>query len=324
MKKVLILLGGDSEEHDVSVKSAKAIITNIDQNLFSVKLGCISRDNIWYEYIDDLNFLDKNWLNKKLIKIDNIINYLKTFDVVFPITHGRNGEDGKLQGFLDLFGVKYVGSKTLASSVGMDKEFSKILFSHIGLKNVPYICINKNDNMKQLENSLSYPVIVKPANGGSSIGINKAENKKELKKAIKEASKYDEKILVEKFITARELEVAVLEDKNKLIISEIGEIIPCHNFYDYSAKYEQDSKTIICTDLNDDIKEEIKALAAKIFIKIGVKNYARIDFFLSENNIYINEINTIPGFTEISMYPKLIMNEGISYKDLITKLINNA
>lgn len=324
MKKVLIIFGGKSEEHNVSIKSAKALASNIDDKIFDFKIVGISKDNTWYEYIDDIKMLNVNWLKQKIIKIDNIINYLKKFDVVFPITHGKNGEDGKLQGFLDLFDIKYVGSKTLSSSVGMDKEFSKILFSHLGIKNAPYFCINKDDDIKKIENNITYPVIIKPANGGSSIGINKVENKKELKKAIKEALKYDKKILIEKFINARELEVAVLQDKNKLIISEIGEIIPCNKFYDYKAKYEQDSKTLICTNLDENIKKQIKEDAKKIFENIDAKNYARIDFFLEQDNIYINEINTIPGFTEISMYPKLIMNEGISYKDLITKLINNA
>ena len=324
MKKVLVIFGGRSEEHNVSIKSAKSIMLNIDKNLFDVKLVGISKDNIWYEYIDDINTLNDNWLKHKIIKITNIIDYLQKFDVIFPITHGRYGEDGKLQGFLDLFNIKYVGCKTLASSVGMDKEFSKILFSHLGIKNVPYFCVTKNDDIKKIENNITYPVIVKPANGGSSIGINKVQNKKSLKKAIKDALRYDEKVLIEKFITARELEVAVLQDKNKLITSEIGEIIPCNKFYDYKAKYEQDSKTLICTDLDETIKNQIKEYAKKIFEHIGAKNFARIDFFLEQDKIYINEINTIPGFTEISMYPKLIMNEGISYKDLITKLINNA
>lgn len=324
MKKVLVVFGGKSEEHNVSIKSAKSIMLNIDKSLFDVKLVGISKDNIWYEYIDDINTLGDNWLNHKLVEITNIINYLQNFDVVLPITHGRNGEDGKLQGFLDLFNIKYVGCKTLASSVGMDKDFSKILFSHLGIKNVPYFCITKNDDIKKIENSITYPVIVKPANGGSSIGINKVENKKDLKKAIKDALKYDKKVLIEKFITARELEVAVLQDKNKLIVSEIGEIIPCNKFYDYKAKYEQDSKTLICTDLDETIKNQIKEYAKKIFEGLDAKNFARIDFFLEQDKIYINEINTIPGFTEISMYPKLIMNEGISYKDLITILINNA
>lgn len=323
MKKVLVIFGGNSSEHNVSVKSAKSIMLNIDKDLFDVKLVGISRDNIWYEYVDDINMLDDKWLNNRLIKIDNIIEYLKKFDVVFPITHGKNGEDGKLQGMLDLFNIKYVGCKTLASSVGFDKEASKIFFSHLGIKNVPYFCVTKDDDIKKLGNNISYPIIVKPANGGSSIGINKVESKKELKKAIKEALKYDKKILIEKFITARELEVAVLQNKDKLIISEIGEIIPCNKFYDYKAKYEQNSKTVICTDLDENIKKQIKEYAKKIFTSLDACNFARIDFFLDKEKIYVNEINTIPGFTEISMYPKLIMNEGISYKDLITILINN-
>lgn len=324
MTKVLIIFGGNSSEHDVSCISAKGIVNNINSKLFKVTLCGISKNNIWYIYNDDFKNLDEKWENKNIQKIDNIIEFLKQYDIIFPIIHGNNGEDGKLQGLLDLFNIKYIGSKTLASAMGMDKEMSKMLFEHLKIKQVPYMVLNEEYDLKQIEKQICYPMIVKPANGGSSIGIKKANNKKELKRAINEASKYDKKIIIEKFIKSRELEIAIIEDKNKLITSDIGEIISSNEFYDYKAKYKSNSKLIIPADINKEIKEKIQDYAIKIFKNMNAKNYARIDFFLNNNDIYINEINTIPGFTKDSMYPKLIMDLGISYQDLITKLIKNA
>ena len=226
---------------------------------------------------------------------------------------------------MDLFNIKYVGSKTLASSVGMDKEFSKIIFNHLNIPQVPYIVINNKYHIEEIENKLNYPMIVKPANSGSSIGISNANNRKELTKAIKIAKKYDSKIIIEKFIKARELECAILEDKD-LIISDIGEIKPCNEFYDYKAKYEQNSETINKANLPNDIIIQIKEYAKKAFIGINAKGLSRIDFFYDEDNnkIYLNEINTLPGFTTISMYPTLVTNDNLSYTDLITILINNG
>ena len=234
--------------------------------------------------------------------------------------HGPNGEDGRLQGMLELFNIKYVGCGTFSSSAMMDKEYSKILFKSLGIKVVPYHVGSNNTNLK-------YPLIVKPANGGSSIGISKINNEKELPRAINEARKYDHKIIMEEFIKARELEVAVLEDKNDLICSKPGEIKSSNEFYDYNAKYEnRRTTTLIPNDLSEEIINKLKIISKNIFINLGLKGYARIDYFydIEKNEIYINEVNTIPGFTEISMYPELIKNEGISYKRLISILIENA
>jgi len=323
--KVLILFGGNSTEHEVSIKSIKSILENIDKKKFKVITAGISKKNEWFIYQDEIRLLDKNWLKRKTKKVENIIEFLKEFDVVFPITHGTNGEDGKLQGLLDLFNIKYVGSKTLASAIGMDKEISKILFSSLNIPQVDYITINKNYNIKDIEKNLTYPLIIKPANGGSSIGINKANNKKELIKSIKIALKYDNKVIVEKFIKARELECAILEDK-ELIVSDIGEINSCNEFYDYQAKYKQNSNTSINANLDINVTNKIKEYAVLAFKGINAKGLARIDFFYDEesNQIYLNEINTLPGFTTISMYPKLITKQNITYKELITKLIKNA
>lgn len=328
IKKVLILFGGNSTEHFISCISAKGIYQNIDKKLFDVKMVGIDFNGEWYLFNDDLSYLEnRNWTESKITKIDNIPNYLKNFDVIFPITHGTVGEDGKLQGMLDLFDIKYVGCDTLSSAICMDKGIFKILIDGLGLRQVPYVIINDSYKVNDIIEKMDFPLIVKPANGGSSIGINKADNKKELIKAIKEAKKYDKKVVIEKFIKARELEVAVLEDKKKIICSSPGEINSANEFYDYDAKYaNQNSYTTIPDDLSAEVIDKLKEYAVSVFTNLGLKGYARIDFFYDEeiNEIYINEINTIPGFTSISMYPKLMENEGISYTDLITILVNSA
>ncbi len=306
MKKVLLIYGGVSEEHNVSCNSAKAIIENIDTTKF--QLDCV--------YITPNN----EWINNNK-KITNIIDFIKKFDVVFPIIHGTNGEDGKLQGMLDLFNIKYVGSKCGASYICMDKQRTKQILNYYKIPQVPYQIYQKNKKL-----TIPFPVIIKPANGGSSIGIKVANNKNEYQKAIKNALKYDKKVIIEKFINAQELECAVLEDK-KLIISEIGEIITKDGFYDYDTKYQNNkAKTSITANIPNNIKKQIKKYTKTIFEILDLKGLARIDFFYDKDykKVYLNEINTLPGFTSISMYPKLIMNEKISYKDLITKLIENA
>ncbi len=328
MKKVLILFGGNSSEHYVSCKSAKSIVENIDKKLFKYEMAGIDFDNIWYKFSGDLKFLENgNWKEANILKVDNIVGFLKEFDVVFPITHGTNGEDGKLQGMLELFNIPFVGCKTLASSIGMDKEMSKVIFDNLNINQVPYIAINDDYKISDIIEKIDFPVIVKPANGGSSIGISKSDNKKELIKAISVAKRYDSKVIIEKFIKARELEIAVLENKGKTLYSNIGEIKSANEFYDYDAKYiNNKSTTIIPDDIPLIVVDKIKEYTKKIFEGLNCNGYARVDFFYDEENneIYINEINTIPGFTSISMYPKLIESIGINYTDLITILINNA
>ena len=259
MKKVLLIYGGVSPEHEVSCNSAKAIIENIDKTKF----------NLDYIYITKNN----EWLNNNK-KITNIIEFIKKYDVVFPIIHGTNGEDGKLQGMLDLFNIKYVGSKQGASYICMDKQRTKQILNYYNIPQVPYQIYQKQQRL-----IIPFPVIVKPANGGSSIGIKIANNKKEYQKAIKNALKYDKKVIIEKYINAQELECAVLEDK-KLIISEVGEIITDNNFYDYTTKYQNNNaKTNIVANIPENIKKQIKKYAKTIFEVLELKGLARIDFF---------------------------------------------
>ncbi len=328
IKKVLIIFGGNSSEHYVSCKSAKSIIENINNRLFKYEVVGIDFDNTWYKFSDNLDYLENgNWKEANILKVDNIVSFIKEFDVVFPITHGTSGEDGRLQGMLELFDIPFVGCKTLASSIGMDKGMSKVIFDSLNIDQVPYMVIGDDYKINNIMEKLNFPLIVKPANGGSSIGISKANDKRELIKAIKEAKKYDKKIIIEKFIKARELECAVLENKGNILCSNPGEIKSANEFYDYDAKYVNDlSYTTIPDDIPLDVVNKIKEYAKRIFKGLNCNGYSRIDFFYEEQNnkIYINEINTIPGFTSISMYPKLIESIGINYTDLITTLVNNA
>lgn len=323
MKKVLILFGGNSTEHFISCKSAKSIIENINTKLFNYEACAIDFDGKWYKFNGDVSFLENgNWKDGNLFLVDNIINYVQSFDVVFPITHGNYGEDGKLQGMLDLFNVRYVGSKTSASVIGFDKSLTKMFFDYLSIPQVPYLVVDGFDT--NIIDKIGFPMIVKPCCGGSSIGISKVNNKKELNRAIKIAKKYDDKVIIEKFIKARELECAVIGNKD-IICSLPGEIKSCNDFYDYDAKYVQKSVVGIA-DVPNWVVDKIKNYSADIFFKLGCKDFSRIDFFYDEDNekIYVNEINTIPGFTSISMFPKLIEYENISYTDLISILINNA
>lgn len=305
MKKVLLIYGGNSSEHEVSCKSAKAIIDNIDTNKYILDSVLVTRSNEWI-------FNDK--------KVENIIEFIKNYDVIFPIIHGINGEDGKLQGMLDLFNIKYVGSKCGPSYLCIDKERTKQILYYNAIPQVPYQVYNKKEEIY-----IPFPIIVKPATGGSSIGISIANNKKELKKSIKLAQKYDKKVILEQFLDKpQELECAILEDKT-LIVSDIGEVIHNNTFYDYESKYNcKDINTTLKANIDKDTKRKIQKCAKKAFKALELNSLARIDFLYHNGKIYLNEINTLPGFTEISMYPKLIMNEGISYKDLITKLIESA
>ncbi|MBQ8218906.1 MAG: D-alanine--D-alanine ligase [Bacilli bacterium] len=319
MKKILILFGGNSYEHLISCKSAKTILTHIDRKQYQITSTIIDKDNTWYEYDDEIKYLE-TWKERNIIKINNIIDYLKQFDKVFPIIHGNPVENGNLQGLFNLFGIKYVGTDLSGSIIGYDKELTKIICNHHNIPQVPYQVITKKEKNKNI--NIEYPVIIKPAKCGSSIGINIANNQKELTKYINEAYKYDDKVIIEKYIKSREFECAILETK-KLIISDIGEIRSSNDFYDYESKYILDSKLIIPANINKELKKEIQDLSSKIFKILNLKNLSRIDFLYDYNNnkLYFNEVNTMPGFTDISMYPLLLKEKGIPIKELITNLI---
>lgn len=317
MKSVLFIFGGKSNEHDISCKSIINIINNLDKEHYKYKCIKIDKHGEWYK-------CHKKYFSgkQKTKKIKNIIKYIRKFDIVFPIIHGSNGEDGRLQGMLELFNIKYVGCKTLASAIGMNKYASKLYFDSIGILQVPYV--KYNNNLKEIM-ELGFPLIVKPCNGGSSIGISKSNNKEELIDGINNALLFDKNIIVEKFIKSREFECSILED-NELIISEVGEIKYNNEFYDFEDKYINEVKLDIPAKIDKKLTYQIKKISKKIYNAIDGKSMCRIDFLYDTSNkkLYFNEINTIPGFTNISMFPLLMLNKGYSYQELISTLIEKA
>ena len=323
-KKVAIIFGGNSNEHEISCKSAKGILENINTSIYDVLPIGIDKDNSWYLYEDEYSKIE-NWKKQKITKIENIVSYLEKIDVAFPIIHGNTGEDGKIQGLLDMIGVKYVGCNTITNAVCFDKEYTKIIASKYNIPTAPYIVIHRKQDNYELNFNFDYPVIVKPATNGSSLGINIAYNSEELDKHINYAFNYSDKVIVEKFIKARELECAVLVTDN-IKISSVGEIKYDNVFYDYDAKYVKDSNLIIPSKIAKDIEKKIKSYVEKLCVCLNIKGLSRIDFLYEEekNNLYLIEINTLPGFTPISMYPKLFASSGISYSTLISLLIENV
>ena len=326
MIKVGVIYGGISTEHDVSIMSAKSIIDNLDKAKYEIHEIYINKYGKWFENDEE---------------IYNLIWELKELDVVFPVLHGIGGEDGTIQGMLELLKVPYVGCGVLASSVGMDKVYTKIVFEKAGIPQAPYVYIKRTDNgyvivnenfeeeefkTEKITQKLKYPMFVKPSNSGSSVGVKKATTDQELKKAIENATQFDTKILVEQGINGKEVECAILDGK-EVTASTVGEIMSAEDFYSFDAKYNiPESKTIIPADITEQQIDEIKKLAIRAFKAIDGKGLSRVDFFVEKetNKIYINEINTMPGFTKISMYPKLFEAVGVSYSELLDKLIENA
>lgn len=346
--KLGVIFGGMSTEHDVSITSGTSVIKNLDKDKYEIYPIYIDKDGKWFEYskkINEIEVLEVGEEIKEKEPILNPIEYLQECDVIFPVLHGLYGEDGTIQGMLELIKKPYVGCKVLSSSICMDKAYSKIIFDtakinqakYIYIKNsgMDYVLIDKNSNEKEYsleeiakiaEKELSYPVFVKPSNSGSSVGIKKAHNEQELIEAIKYASEFDRKILIEEEIKGREVECAVLGN-NKVLASCVGEILPAEEFYTFDAKYKNaESRVLIPADLPENISNEIRNTAIKTFKAVDGSGLARVDFFIENktNRVIINEINTMPGFTQISMYPKLWGEMGLSYPELLDKLIELA
>lgn len=339
--KLGLIFGGMSTENEVSVMSANSILKNLDKEKYEIFPIYISKEGEWFEY----NNLENIDISKNTKKLDNVIEYLEKLDVLFPVLHGLYGEDGTIQGLFEMLKKPYVGCGVLASSVGMDKAYTKIIFDRANIPQAKYIYLKKykdlytyidkdfNEKNVSLEEAveivgkeINFPVFVKPANSGSSVGINRAKNKEELKEYIEYAGKFDKKILIEEGIQGQEVECAILGNED-VIASCVGEILPADEFYSYDAKYQNaESKTLIPARLDEEISNNIKKLAIKAFKSIDGKGLSRVDFFVEDktNKIYINEINTLPGFTQISMYPKLFEAEGIQYSELLDKLIQLA
>ncbi len=340
--KVGVIFGGRSGEHEVSLKSARSVMDALDKNKYEIIPIGIKKDGKWIcgdNPLEELTNNEKSGKNyevtlfpqpgKGLWKFDPV-EKLTELDVIFPVLHGPYGEDGTLQGFLEMADIAYVGSGVAGSALGMDKILMKKIFLYEGMKISNFVGVNRRkwerDNSKYLQQinaELNYPLFVKPANLGSSVGISKVKSELELEEAVDIAFGYDSKVVVEENLDGKEIEVSVLGNETPRT-SICGEIIPSKEFYDYEAKYLDDnSELIIPANITDKLSDETRDIAARAFRALDAKGLARIDFFVNPKteNIYINEINTMPGFTEISMYPKLWEDTGISYKELLTEVI---
>jgi D-alanine-D-alanine ligase len=355
--RVAVLFGGRSAEHEVSLQSAKNVIQHLDESRFeAVPIG-IDKQGNWllgdglfqqsleHQQVKSLTHEDQAWFTPAWVNqavqtqaSEQLPTTHPCFDVVFPAVHGTFCEDGTLQGLLALADVPFVGCGVLSSAVGMDKDVAKRLVMQAGISVAPYLAIKQGEWLKQqthclqrIKQTLTYPLFVKPANAGSSVGITKVKHEKDLPPAITEAFRFDTKILVENGLNVQELELAVLEAKESgdaPHVSVVGEIKPTHEFYSYEAKYLDDNGASlhIPANVSDTIANAARKMAAAIFEALECEGMARIDLFLDKqsNQLYFNEINTIPGFTKISMYPKLMEATGFSYSSLLSHLVELA
>ena len=346
---VCILFGGISPEHAVSLRSAESVLNNIDHNKYNVFPVGITREGKWiYFGGKDYSMLPAGtWMDCSdncdaaispvrgqglLCFVDGGVTQQK-IDVVFPVLHGENGEDGAMQGLLQMAGIPYVGPHVAASAVAMDKTLTKLVVDHAGVPQAAWQLVRRGELKNHMENTLDslelrfrYPMFVKPAGTGSSVGVSKAADREALRKALEFAAKYDTKILVEEFIHGREIEVAVMGNENP-VASIAGEIDSGADFYDYDAKYITDtSVAYIPARIPEDVEEIVRDAAVKVYSAIGCQGLSRVDFFVTyeENRVVFNEINTLPGFTSISMYPKLFAASGIPYSELIDELLKLA
>ncbi|WP_129599207.1 D-alanine--D-alanine ligase [Anaerophilus nitritogenes] len=342
---VAVIFGGKSGEHEVSLMSATSVIKAINKEKYNCFPIGITKEGNWMIYNGPVEKIETGeWeeiaKNKQIedfsiMPINRKYSKLKEMaDVVFPVLHGPFGEDGTIQGLLEMADMSYVGAGVLASSLGMDKILSKKIFEKEGLPVGKYMFVMKyqlkeniDQCIKEIEEAFSYPVFIKPANLGSSVGISKAHNREELIIGLNQASLHDRKIIIEAYIDGREIECAILGNDHPKA-SVLGEILPSHEFYDYQAKYSDDQKSrlIIPADLPKEKSDEIRKMAICAYKAIDGSGLSRVDFFVEKDSlkVYINEVNTMPGFTKYSMYPLLWEATGLSYEDLIDELIQLA
>lgn len=344
-KNIVVIFGGNSSEHQVSCVSSQTIIKNIDTDLYNIILVGITKEGKWL-FVDSVDELKNDtWREagkKAILSPDSLTKELLVFDeegmksikvdVIFPVLHGPNGEDGTIQGLFELARIPYVGCGVLASAVSMDKFYTKIVVDHIGgIRQAQFVGVHRYDLkdmdsvIAEVEAKLSYPVFVKPSCAGSSNGVSKAKDRDALVKALLLAAEHDSKILVEETINGREVECAVLGN-DEVKASGIGEVLAAgdEGFYTYDSKYNNaESKTVTDPDLPEGVAEKIRTSAVRIFKAVSGSGLSRVDFFVEHgtNDVVFNEINTLPGFTSISMYPMLWAARGIDTKTLVNQLI---
>ncbi len=349
MKNALVIFGGVSSEHDISCLSATSVIKNIPKDKYNVVMLGISKTGEMYLYDGDVeNIVKDKWLDdgdhlkKAIISTDRTDKGIIVFndngyekikiDVCFPVLHGKNGEDGTMQGLLAIAGIPFVGCNTMASAVCMDKAITNAICDVNGIAQAKWKYITKFDFQqrghefaRECEEYLGLPVFIKPANAGSSVGVVKAKTLDEIQRGIDYALQFDDRVVVEENIEGHEVECAVMGN-DEPFAGAVGEIEPCNEFYDFEAKYESDSGLYIPAHISEEKIKEVQQQAIKAYKAWGCSGLARVDFFVrySDGAVLLNEPNTLPGFTNISMYPKLMENVGISYSDLIDKLFNYA
>ena len=351
MKKlsVCVLFGGMSPEHEVSLRSAESVLNHLDPGKYNIVPVGITKDGDWILYGGtDYSLLPSGeWQSypgnrraaispvrgQGLLSFEGDCVVRERLDVVFPVLHGENGEDGAMQGLLQLAGIPYVGPHVSASAVSMDKTLTKLVMDNVGIPQAKWQLVRNSELdarmdkiLDQLEEKFAYPMFVKPAGTGSSVGVSKAADRAALQEALLTAGSYDEKILVEEFIHGREIEVAVMGNESP-VASICGEIDSGAEFYDYDAKYITDTSTAyIPARIPDEVAEQVREMAVKAYTALGCQGLSRVDFFATyeENKVVFNEINTLPGFTSISMYPKLFAASGIPYEELVDELLRLA
>ena len=351
MKKlsVCVLFGGISPEHEVSLRSAESVLNNIDHEKYNVYPLGITKEGDWILFGGtDYSMLPSGeWLDhpdnrratispirgQGLLCFEGYCVTRERIDVVFPVLHGENGEDGAMQGLLQMAGIPYVGPHVGASAVSMDKTLTKLVVDKALVPQAAWQLVRNSELqhrmdgvLDMLEQKFAYPMFVKPAGTGSSVGVSKASGRDDLREALLNAGEFDEKILVEEFIHGREIEVAVMGNDNP-VASVCGEIDSGAEFYDYDSKYITDTSTAyIPARIDEDVEEQVREAAVKVYSAIGCQGLSRVDFFVTyeDNRIVFNEINTLPGFTSISMYPKLFAASGIPYAELIDELLKLA
>ena len=333
--RVAIICGGKSSEHEISCISANGILDAIDRSKFEPVLIGITKSGKWLLLPDDTTFITLNGALPTVpesgievsITSQGLFSGGKNLaiDVAFPILHGTYGEDGTIQGLFEMIGLRYVGSGVLASAVSMDKSYAKPIFAAAGLKVASGTVVTSTNF--ELPSNLNYPLFVKPARSGSSRGTTKVKQSSDLKAAVEAALAFDSKVIIEQAVDGKEIECAVLQSQGKTIVSPVGEIVISskYEFYDFQAKYLDDSMQLVFPELPAGVEEKIQSAALTAFNAAGCEGLARVDFFYSDSgDVVINEINTMPGFTPLSVYPKLIEKSGINYQGLITTLIQTA
>ena len=333
--RVAIICGGKSSEHEISCISANGILNSIDRSKFEPVLLGITKSGKWLLLPDDTTFITQNGALPTVpesgievsITSQGLFSGGKNLaiDVAFPILHGTYGEDGTIQGLFEMIGLRYVGSGVLASAVSMDKSYAKPIFAAAGLKVAPGTVVTSTNF--ELPSNLKFPLFVKPARSGSSRGTTKVKQSSDLKAAVEAALAFDSKVIIEQAVDGKEIECAVLQSQDKTIVSPVGEIVISskYEFYDFQAKYLDDSMQLVFPELPAGVEQKIQSAALTAFNAAGCEGLARVDFFYSDSgDVVINEINTMPGFTPLSVYPKLIEKSGINYQGLITTLIQTA